>query len=116
AYEAEAARRVAAGKVYRVDERDADETKTCVNNLKVDKMHFKNHTGAYCRANCNPKLKNFKDSVKYMKPGNFIFILYLLCEFRNNMKIATAAYKKARANKKRTRAADSESSDSESDY
>lgn len=62
------------------------------------------------------RLKNFKDSVKYMKPGNFIFILYLLCEFRNNMKIATAAYKKARANKKRTRAADSESSDSESDY
>ncbi|KAH8057929.1 hypothetical protein JL722_6471 [Aureococcus anophagefferens] len=152
AYEAEAARRVAAGKVYRVDERDADETKTCVNNLKVNQRPERHNTTAGILARpgvdaplqhgglrtdlrlvrvsrvdvrrrrrraIDPvarRLKNFKDSVKYMKPGNFIFILYLLCEFRNNMKIATAAYKKARANKKRTRAADSESSDSESDY
>ena len=72
----------------------------------VDKTHFKNHVGEYCRANCDPALceisdrvntqvceqtfawlKGYRGSVKYMRPGNFMFLLFLLCDQHNELKL-----------------------------
>jgi hypothetical protein len=51
------------------------------------------------------RLKQFKDTLKYMRPGNFLFLLYLLCDFRNQLKMAEAKFK-ADSSKKRPRTAD----------
>lgn len=52
------------------------------------------------------RLKQFKDTLKYMRPGNFLFLLYLLCDFRNQLKMAEAKFKAAGSGKKRPRTAD----------
>lgn len=70
----------------------------------IDKFHFTNHTEAYCKKNCDPRecsegvntvvceqinfwISKYKHIVKHMNSIRYIFFIFIIFDYFNEMKI-----------------------------